>query len=204
MIRQLHLAPGFALAGLISLAACGGGGGSTPSGGNTPTPPPATPTPTSQQVIRMALPSTAIGVKNDATYGTVAGFTQTIYSQVLGFAPGQQVMIMNAQASGTTPHTLGDTGGTSSFPASAPLLSTTASGGSTLSHGFQSGTLTPGQSVGPITLTAGTYYIGCAFHYSNATSMRDVLVVAAGATPGPAATPQPGATDPPMGGGGGY
>lgn len=112
-----------------------------------------------------------------------------------------QVMIRNADSS--RPHTLGDTGA-SSFPAQQPAtLSTTATGSSTFGPGWQSGTLNPGQMVGPITLQSGRYYIGCAFHYGS-DGMRDVLVVAAGAAPGPQATPPPDAATPPPTGGGGY
>src|SRR5580704_19095822 len=113
-----------------SFAACSGGGG---SGGGGTTPPVST-----QQVVRVSLPTTSIVVENDPTYGLVAGYTEQSYSQVLAFAPGQQIMIENAQ-SGDTPHTLGDTGGTNSFP-SDPKLSLSGSGGTTLSKGFQTGT----------------------------------------------------------------
>jgi len=187
-----------AFAGLA--AACGGGGGGGYSAPTTTTPTPApTNSASSQQVVRLALPTTAIGTENDPTYGLVGGFTQTVFSQVLGFAPGSQIMIQNDQSS--TPHTLGDTGGHGSFPASASL-STTASGGSTFSSGFQTGSINPGQSVGPFTLSTGVYYIGCAYHYAS-NQMRDVLVVAANAAPGPQATQPPGTSTPPPGGGGG-
>jgi hypothetical protein len=190
-----------ALAALATACGGGGGGGISP-GGTTPTPAPTNST-SSQQVVRLALPTTAIGVENDPTFGLVAGYTQTNFSQVLGFAPGAQIMIQNAQsAASATPHTLGDTGGTNGFNSGA-ALSLSASGGSTLSSGFQTGTLNPGQIVGPFTLASGTYYIGCAYHYVS-NQMRDVLVVAAGAQPGPQATQPPNtATPPPAGGGGG-
>jgi hypothetical protein len=74
----------------------------------------------------------------------------------------------------------------------------TASGGSTIASNFNTGTVNGGQLIGPFTLTAGTYFIGCAFHYL-AEGMRTVLVVAANATPGPQATPMPTATAPPGG-----
>jgi hypothetical protein len=173
----------------------GGGGGGYGGGGTTPTP--TNPPLSTQQVVRLALPTTAIGAVNDPTYGLIGGYTQAQYSQVLGFATGSQIMIQNDQAS--LQHTLGDTGGTSSFPAN-PNLSTTATTSSTFSGGFQSGTLNPGQIVGPFTLAAGVYYIGCAFHYQT-NNMRDVLVVSANAAPGPQATaqagiPTPNPTDP--------
>jgi len=190
---------------LVALAtACtgggGGGGGYNPGPVATPTPAPTNST-SSQQVVTLALPTTAIGTENDPTFGMVGGFTQGSYSQVLGFAPGAQIMIQNGQS--TTPHTFGDTGGTSSFPASAAALSFTAAGGSTMSHGFQTGTINANATVGPFTLTSGTYYIGCAYHYTS-NQMRDVLVVAANAAPGPQATPAAGSPTPNPGGGGGY
>jgi len=174
-------------------AACSGGGGGSAT---NPSPPVS-----SQQVVRLALPTTAIGVENDPTYGLVAGYTQSSYSQVLAFAPGQQIMIENDQ-SGGTPHTLGDTGGTNSFPENANL-SMTARGGNSLSHGFQTGTLTFGKPVGPITLQSGTYFIGCAYHYAS-NGMRDVLIVNSGAAPGPQATGAPGGATAPPSGGTGY
>ena len=181
-------------------AACGGGGGGGYSAPTTTTPTPApTNSASTLQVVRLALPTTAIGNENDPTYGVVGGYTQTVYSQVLGFVPGAQIMIQNDQSS--TPHTLGDTSGHGSFPAAASL-STSASGGSTFSSGFQTGSINPGQSVGPFTLSSGVYYIGCAYHYAS-NQMRDVLVVAANAAPGPQATQPPGTSTPPPGGGGG-
>jgi hypothetical protein len=194
--------PAFAL-----LAACNGGNSSgsaaaVPAPGATATPAAtAAPTPTAtvstQQVIRMALPSSAIGTVNDPTFGTVGGYTQSTYSQVMAFAPGAQVMIQNAQSS-STPHTLG-VFATASFPPGQGNLSFTASGGSTLAQGYQTGTVAAGSMVGPVTLQAGTYYIGCAYHYS--IGMRDVIVVAANATPGTQATPQAGVPAPGPGNG---
>jgi hypothetical protein len=191
-----------ALAALATACGGGGGGGVSPGGGTMATPTPTSTTST-QQVVRLALPTTAMGVENDPTFGLVGGFTQTNFSQVLGFAPGAQIMIQNAQiASSGVQHTLGDTGGTSGFNSGA-ALSMTASGGSTLSSGFQTGTINAGQTVGPFTLTSGTYYIGCAFHYVS-NQMRDVLVVATGAQPGPQATQPPNTASPPPPGGGGF
>lgn len=57
------------------------------------------------QVIAMALPGgSAIGQETDPTYGLIGGYTQSIYSQVLAFAPNSQVMIANGQIG--VPHTL--------------------------------------------------------------------------------------------------
>lgn len=184
------------------LAACGGGGGSSTGGGGTGfTPATPTPTPTStattstQQVITMALPSTAMGSRTDATFGVIGGFTQQLYSQVLGFAPGTQVMIQNGQNG--LPHTLGVVS-TTGFD-SGSSLSLQPTGGSTIQAGFNTGNVNGGALVGPFTLAAGTFYIGCAYHY-NTDTMRTVLQVAAGASPGPQATPPtPTETAPPDG-----
>ena len=185
-----------AVVGMGALAACGGGanGGSAPMSPSTPH--------SNQQVVLIALPTSAMGYQASA-YGTIGGYTQQASSQVLGFVPGQQVMLKNAQANGqgAPPHTLGDTG-SQSFVGNPPLT-TTPSGGTTLAPGFQSGTIAPGASIGPVTLTAGTYYIGCAYHYTQY-GMRDVLIVAPDAGPGPQATPPPGQSPPPSGGGYGY
>ncbi len=190
----------FALAGLAvaaSLAACGGGSsgstGVTPPPGAAATPSPASTTPppvTTQQVVTLALPSSAIGVVDDPTFGTVAGFTQTVFSQVLGFAPGSQIMVRNGQSS--VPHTF-NVVSTTGFTNAA--LSTSASGGSAVGGGFASGVIAPGALAGPFTLAGGTYWLGCAFHYAS-NGMRTVLVVAAGATPGPQATAVPGVPAP--------
>ena len=192
----------FALA--ATLAACGGGGGGTAGGGGGGLPP-SNPAPTStpvstQQVVKMALPTTAMGVIQDPTYGTIGGYTQALYSQTLAFAPGSQIMIENAQVG--TPHTFG-VDSTTGFDTTGAALNTSATGGSTIQAGFNTGAVNGGTSVGPFTLAAGTYYIGCAFHFQSNT-MRTVLNVAASATPGPQATAPPGLATPPPGGGGGY
>jgi len=187
MSHRMMLSSSTAVVLAASLAACGGGGSTTPAHMN-PAPGPSI---SSQQVVTEALPSSAIGVENDPTYGTIAGFTQTVYSQTLAFAPGSQIMIANGQTATHTFNVLS----TASFPV-APALSTTASGGATIASGFASGTIAPGTMAGPFTLTGGTYYIGCAYHYISST-MRTVLVVAAGASPGPQATPAPSSTAPP-------
>jgi hypothetical protein len=181
----------FAVAASTLVVACGGGGGggSTPPASVTGNP---APTPTAvitatPQQITMSLPgATGIGTETDPTFGAIAGYTEQIYSQVLGFVPGAQIMIVNGQsAASATPHTLNVLSQTS-FPAS-PTLTTTAVGGSTIAAGFQSGSIAPGTTVGPFTLTAGLYYIGCGFHFLS-NGMRTVLDVATAATPGPQAT----------------
>jgi plastocyanin len=146
----------------------------------------------------MAIPSGTIGTVNSA-FGVVGGYTQQIYSQVLAFPPGTVVTLKNL--SSTTQHTL-NVLSMSAFPATPANLSTSAAGGNNLAMGYQSGTLNPGQSVQITLNTPGTYYIGCAFHYNDAVSMRDVLMVSANAQPGPQATPQPGGGGGGSGGGG--
>ena len=89
---------------------------------------------------------------------------------------------------------IGTVSGAPSFPATTP--SQTAGGGSTVAAGYASGAVNPGTQIGPVTLSAGTYYIGCGFHY-NTDQMRTVLVVAAASQPGPQATPVPNDTPPP-------
>jgi predicted lipoprotein with Yx(FWY)xxD motif/catechol 2,3-dioxygenase-like lactoylglutathione lyase family enzyme len=153
-----------------------------------PTPTPTnTPTPSTQQVIGMALPTGTMGSLTDPTYGLIGGYTQATSSQVLFFAPSSQVMLKNL--SNGDVHTLNVINTTGPFPAN-PALSPTASGGSTLSAGFASGSVNSGALVGPITLQTGTYWIGCAFHYAS-NSMRDVLIVGTSGAPGPQATPNP-------------
>lgn len=214
-MAQPRILLGAALLALVgALSACGGGSGggygapaTSGGGGGGPTPKPTQPPGSNQQVVKVALPTTAMGT-NTSAYGPIGGYTQTGTSQTLGFAPGQQIMILNAQSANSgVPHTLGDTGSATGFPSTPGELSTSGNtgAGGTFKHGFQSGTIQPGQMAGPFTLKAGTYFIGCAYHYQSET-MRDVLLVAPNAGPGPAATPPPGASPPPYSGpsGSGY
>lgn len=189
-----------------ALAACGGGGSSGGGGGTGVTPvggstnPPAPPG-VGPDTIGIAIPDGPIGTVNTAPYGAVGGFTQQTYSQTLAFAPGTTVTIKNLSA--TNAHTL-NVLSTSAFPAS-PTLSTASSGTTSLDANYASGSIAPGASVTVTLATAGTYYIGCAYHYMDSpNSMRDVLLVSASATPGPQATPAPSSSSTPIGGGGGY
>jgi plastocyanin len=186
-----------------SVVACGGGGGgsvSPPSnngggggggGGSAPTP---VPTGVPTLTIGMATPSGTIGTVS-SSFGIVGGYTQQTYSQVLAFAPGTTVTIKNL--SSTSLHTL-NVLSTTAFPAQPATISTSASGGSNLASGFATGNIAPGGTMQVTLNTPGTYFIGCAYHFNDAQSMRDVLMVSASATPGPQATPQPSS-----GGGGG-
>jgi|SRR5581483_944251 len=178
----------FAFAAVAVLAACGGGGsgggGPTPQSG--PTVPPAVPSLT----IGVSLPTTSIGSVNDPTFGQVAGYTQSIYSQSLAFPVGSVVTVQNLSSS--TTHTF-DVVGTTSFPAN-PTLPMTANGGGVLSSSYDSGNITGGSSVSITMSNAGTFYFGCAYHYLDSPQMRDVVQVSNSATPGPEATPPPSAT----------
>jgi predicted lipoprotein with Yx(FWY)xxD motif len=159
---------------------------------NVPTPPPsatvaptATPAPSTQQIVGIALPTGTMGSLTDPAFGLIGGYTEATSSQVLFFASGTQVMIKNLSAGDV--HTLNVLSTTGPFPAN-PTLSPTAAGGSTLAAGYASGSVNAGTLVGPVTLQTGTYWIGCAFHYAR-NNMRDVLIVGGTATPGPQATP---------------
>jgi len=70
----------------------------------------------------------------------------------------------------------------------------TAQGHGNLQTGYASGPIKPGKSVKVTLVKAGIYLIGCAFHYKE--GMRDVLVVAPHAAPGPQATPPPSTSTP--------
>jgi plastocyanin len=143
------------------------------------------------------LPSAGLGTyKSPFWKATIGGFTQTRYSQTLGFPPGTKITLRNL--SKTTPHTLNVVeaikGPPAKFPAN-PSLPTSPSGHGIFGVGFRSGILQPGKSV-TITLSkAGIYLFGCAFHYKQ--GMHDVFVVKTGAKPGQEATPPPHATSSP-------
>lgn len=179
----------FALCLLASaaLAACGGGGGYGGGSNPPPNPGPTGPAGVTGNTIGFSLPDGTIGMVNDPTFGMVGGYTQHIYSQTLAFPPGTVVTLRNLS---NTPHTL-NVLSTTAFPAQPAALSTAASGTSTLDANYASGSVAAGGTVSVTLANAGTYYIGCAYHFNDANSMRDVLVVQSGAQPGPQATPQP-------------
>lgn len=143
------------------------------------------------------LPSAGLGTYNSPFWkAKIGGFTQTRYSQTLGFPPGTKITLRNLSKS--TPHTMNEimmiNGPPAKFPKS-PNLQTSPNGHGILGPGYRSGILQPGKSV-TITLSKeGIYLIGCAFHYSF--GMRDVLVVKKGAKPGQEASPPPKATSTP-------
>ena len=210
MFRKLTLLSLAAVAGLM--VACGGRG--TAAGGSTMALPPMD---GGEIAVSAALPAHAIGEDLPTVLGTiknpawgdaiVGGFTQTSYSQTLAFPPGTKITIHNL--SKTTAHTFNVVmmlkGHDADFPKN-PSLSMSARGGHVLSAGYASGLIAPGKSVSVLLTKPGTYLVGCAIHY--AFGMRDVLVVAEGAKPGPQATPPASSAPSPSptssGGGGGW
>lgn len=186
-MKQILTLSGAALAAV--LAACGGGYGG--GGGPTYTPPStapgSSPPPIGTMTIGFAQPNGLIGTVN-TPFGVIGGYTQNTYSQVIAFPPGTKVTLKNL-SSGTA-HTL-NVLSMSSFPAN-PALSMSAAGGSTLAMGYSSGVINGGATASLTLSNPGTYYIGCAFHYHDSPSMRGIIQVSSGATPGPQATPPPG------------
>jgi plastocyanin len=189
------------LAALVSLAlaACGGhanGSAVMPMNGNTVT----LPAIGSDLAVVAALPKDTIGeelpfegvgaIKSMVWKALLGGFTQQTRSQALGFPPGTKITIRNLSKS--IQHTLDVvkviSGPPANFPKN-PNLSIPAKGGGKLQAGYASGPINPGKSVTVTLSKAGTYLIGCAFHYSE--GMHDVLVVSKTAKPGPQATPIP-------------
>ncbi len=116
----------------------------------------------------------------------LGGYTQEKFSQALGFPPGTKITIKNI--SQTYSHTLNVVAKIDGPPAKFPRrlkLATKPSGGK-LHKGYASGVIAPGSSVTVTLGRPGIYLIGCAFHYYE--GMKDVLIIAGGATPGPQAT----------------
>ncbi len=195
MLRKF-IAVGLAAAGL-AVGACGGHpttGNVVPMGANTY----VLPRIDDDLVMFATLPKDTIGVElPNEGLGTIksvkwqamlGGFTQQRYSESLGFPPGTKITIRNLSKSIT--HTLDVvkviSGPPADFPKN-PKLSVSAKGGGKLEAGYASGPIKPGKSVTVTLVKAGTYLIGCAFHYSF--GLRDVLVVEKFAQHGPQATP---------------
>jgi plastocyanin len=188
--------------GGLTLAACGGNIGGGNAGGRNAMPMNGTtytlPAIDSDLLATAVVPKDTIGeelpeegvgsIKSMVWKATLGGFTQTSRSQSLAFPPGTKITIRNLSKS--VEHTLDVvkviSGPPAVFPTN-PKLSIPAKGGGKLQAGYASGALQPGKSVTVTLVKAGTYLIGCAFHYSE--GMRDVLVVKKGAKPGPQATP---------------
>jgi hypothetical protein len=172
------------------VAGCGGGGGSA----SAPAPGPQ-PSISAVPAVQIVLFAKFVGKINDPTFGTVQGFSQQGYSQVLGLSPGQQIMLKNGD---TVTHTFNVYSAYPTPPPPGGTLDTSSSGTSTLDVGYRSGAIAPGTSVGPLTVTnnTGNLYIACAFHYG-AYGMQDGVVVNVNATPGPQASVGSGGSPPP-------
>jgi plastocyanin/predicted small lipoprotein YifL len=176
------------LAIVFALAACGGRGGV-----GSPTNAGLTPSIGNDMAIQFTLPKKTIGeelpsegvhTKMDPTWGLVGGFTQSTTAQVLAFPPRTKVTITNL--SKTLSHTLNVVKKVIKAPAHFPpnpSLPVQAQGNGILGVGYASGSIGHGKSVSVMLSKPGKYLIGCAFHYSE--GMQDVIVVKAGATPGP-------------------
>jgi hypothetical protein len=193
MVRTLA----YAFAGLVAAGALAACGGSRYSAAGQPQPVQLPPL-FGKLPMTAILPKDTIGAGYPDDVGhiflkkwraDVAGFTQTHYSQKLGLPPGTKIKITNI-SNGSEDHTLNviakRSGPPANFPKN-PTLKFSPSGGHKLIVGYRSGTIKPGNSV-TVTLVKGIYLIGCAYHYKS-DNMRDVLVVADGAKPGPTATP---------------
>jgi plastocyanin len=142
-----------------------------------------------KDTIGEELPGEGVGsIKSSVWKATLGGFTQMQRSQSLAFPPGTKITIRNLSSSIT--HTLDVvkviSGPPAVFPPN-PKLSIPAKGNRRLEAGYASGPISPVKSVTVTLVKAGTYLVGCAFHYGE--GMRDVLVVKEGAKPGPQATP---------------
>lgn len=155
------------------------------------------------------LPEEGVGTADFKPWGKVGGFTQMQRAQTLAFPPGTVITVRNLSKSNE--HTFNFVkvvdGPPARFPANVNL-SITAHGNGVFGPGFASGPIAPGGSVKVKLEKAGTYLIGCAFHYAE--GMQDVIVIKDGAKPGPEAKPTPAATSSPQptptpgsGGGGG-
>lgn len=179
----------------LGVSACGGGHAAGPMApGNTVMLPPLEPDLVMEAVlpkdsIGEELPGEGLGAIHDKFWAaTLGGFTQTHYSQALGFPPGTKITIHNLSKS--TEHTLDAfkviQHGPIFWPKS-PKLSVPSHGNGKFELGYASGPIKPGKTVTMTLVKEGIFLIGCAFHY--ASGMRDVIVVRKGATPGPQATP---------------
>jgi plastocyanin len=142
-----------------------------------------------KNTIGEELPSEGLGTIDDSFWSaTLGGFTQSSFSQALGFSPGTKITLMNLSKNIT--HTLDYVKKIKRPPAkfpSNPNLPISAQGNGVFGKGFASGPISPGKSVTIKLSKAGIYLFGCAFHYGE--GMHDVIVIKPNATPGPEATP---------------
>lgn len=209
-MRNLRL-PGAAVFAAILCACGGGGGGSpapVPSGNpapsssptsspttgptatptvsptnnptSTPTAPP-TPTPTPAATPLLIHIGFQYGEFTDPKYGAVYFYTAHSHAEVIQATHGQTAQFLNDDMFGTM-HTASGLG--TSFPKNFDNQNGKAQAGSVLDGGttWSTGSLNPGTKSQVFTIgPPGTYYFGCAYHYSvppnpNNSSMGDVLV----------------------------
>jgi plastocyanin len=196
------------------VAACGGGGMGHSSGSGMMPMTAGHTVPLGDDMVMMVnlpkntvgeeLPDEGVGTSNHKPWGKVGGFTQTKMAQTLAFPPGTTITVRNLSKS--VPHTFNVVKEVTGPPAKFPKnvnLSIPAKGGNVLALGYASGEIQPGHSVKIKLTKPGIFLIGCAFHYSE--GMQDVIVIKAGAKPGPQGQPTPTPTNaptPPPGGGG--
>jgi plastocyanin len=142
-----------------------------------------------KNTIGEELPGEGLGTIDDSFWSaTLGGFTQSSFSQALGFSPGTTVTLTNLSTSVT--HTLDYVKKIKRPPAKFPAnpnLPVTGHGNGVFGKGYASGPISPGKSVTIKLSKAGIYLFGCAFHYKE--GMHDVIVIKPNATPGPEATP---------------
>src|SRR5580704_18277923 len=118
------------------VAGCGGGGGSATAPGPGPQP-----SVSAVPAVEIVLFSKNVGMINDPTFGTVQGFTQQAYSQVLGLSPGQQIMLKNGDS---VTHTFNVYAAYPTPPPPNGTLDTSSSNTSVLDVGYRSGPIAPG------------------------------------------------------------
>jgi len=179
------------------LAACAGRNGGNAGSNSTVLTVPGLPglsltakLPSGSNTITEELPIEGIGTVYDSYWQATFGhFSQQQFSQALGFPPGTKLTIKNISTS--EEHTLNVVGEIDGPPAKFrrhPILSFIPSGGK-LRKGYASGPIPIGGSITVTLGRPGIYLIACAYHYK--LGMKDVLVVAANATPGPQGTGTP-------------
>ncbi len=144
-----------------------------------------------KDTIGEELPTEGLGTIDDSFWkAALGGFTQSNFSQALGFAPGTTITLENLSKDIT--HTLDYVKKIKRPPAKFPAnpnLPVSAQGNGVFGKGYASGPISPGKSVTIKLSKAGIYLFGCAFHYGE--GMHDVIVIKPNATPGPEATAPP-------------
>lgn len=185
LTRQLILGSALAAFAAVIVQGCGGGGYGS-AAYNPPPPPPPNPSPSPGPVVHVNFFGAGNGsIQTGNPFLIVSGFTQQAHAQVMGFTPGEQIMITNND---TVTHTVNVF---SAYPTPGPQSTSTNLNGGVFAPGFMSGPLAAGSTIGPFTVTntVGNLFIICGIHFVD--GMQDGLVVNVNATPGPEATPAP-------------